>query len=587
MRPEEKASDVKAVSPPADERKQAEAKKFAKEKIKKAIELFNKKEYSQALAAYLSAYRIHPSYGARVGAGTCLVKLQRFDEAQEAYELALRDFGATMPETPKKRALEQIDVMRTVTGSLMVTDAEIGALIVVDGRVRGEHPLPTAMSVLEGSRLVRVYREGYELFEAAIDVKKGEGQTLAVKMKPLAQARTGWLRVGETSGRRMEVVVDGVPVGMTPWEGPVSTGEHSVVLRVPATTPQKSGVCGDPILETPPFELDSNEWELASAPKMVVVKPQEATPVQLKAEVRSATVKIVPSAADADVYVDGVKISRGGFDGKLPPGEHEVKIVGNGYVERVEKIRVSDGEDTAIQLNVKKDYSAPRWVPPSHFIVELGGSAPIAPSLGGELAASCTEKCVQGLAIGGRAMLRAGYELGRGLGFGLTGGYFGIQQSVDQRETTLTRTNGTVVNGIVNDTLSMRNVLLGAYGSYRLGEKVPLRLGVSAGVGFGSVSSLRTGLFEDLAVGPLTQSGTFAWVFVEPELRIGVRVSEHFGLGLSVSGLMLLSPKVPQWNGEMRLDAHNDKDLAYFKAETVVGSTIFALTEGVHVTYAF
>lgn len=583
----EEASDVKPQSPPVNEQRQAEAKKAAKEKIKKAIALYNKREYSQALSAYLSAYRIYPSYGARVGAGTCLVKLQRYDEAQESYELALRDFGAMMPEATKKSALEQIDAMRTVTGSLMVTDAEIGSLVVVDGRVRGEHPLPTPMSVLEGSRLVRVYREGFELFEAGVDVKKGEGQTLSVKLKPLAQARTGILRVGEAGGRKMEIVVDGVPVGMTPWEGPVSAGEHSVVLRAPAGTPQKSGVCGDPVLDMPPFEIDADEWELASAPTLVVVKPQEATPVQLKAEVRSSTVKIIPSAADADVYVDGAKVSRGGFDGRLPPGEHLVKVVANGYVERVEKIRVSEGEDTAIQMDIKKDYNAPRWVPPAHFMIEFGGSAPITPSLGGELAASCTEGCIRSLAVGGRVMLRAGYELGRGLGFGLTGGYLSIQQSIAGRKTILTRTDGTATEGIVSDALSIRGVMLGAYGGYRLGEKWPLRLGVSAGVGFGPISSVKTGLFGDVAVGPLTQSSYFAWMFVEPEMRVGVRVSEHLGLGLSVSGLMLIAPKVPQWNGDMRLDAHNDKDLAYFKPETIMGSTMFALTEGVHVSYAF
>ena len=35
-------------------------------------------------------------------------------------------------------------------------------------------------------------------------------------------------KVGEVAGKRMEVVVDGVPVGVTPWEGPVSPGPHAV-----------------------------------------------------------------------------------------------------------------------------------------------------------------------------------------------------------------------------------------------------------------------------------------------------------------------------------------------------------------------
>jgi hypothetical protein len=570
-----------AAPPPEDDGARAKAERDAKARLKSAKKLMDAKEYGAALAEYQAAFRLFPSWGARTGAGVCLVKLQRYDEAQETFEAAVRDHGDAMSAKARAQALQQIDIMRTVTGTINVTEAEIRALVVIDGRVRGEHPAAAPLSVLVGPHLVRVYKEGFTVYEKSVTVAKGQMETLSAKLTRLAPERSGRLRVGEVSGKKMEVVVDGVPVGMTPWEGPISAGEHSVVLRQPPEPPRL--VCGEPVI-TEQTRLAATEEPLATTPIRVTVKPQGTTPLSLKAEPLNASVRVALTPATAALTIDGIEVARGGYVGRLAPGKHVIKAEADGFFPETQEINVPAGEDQTVRLAMRKDHNAPLWAEPPRFLIELGGSAPISPSFGGEIAASCGGRCEQSLGVGGRFVLRGGYELGNGFGFGLTAGYLGMQQSTAGRAASFTRDDAGPINGVASDVITLKNVMVGAYAGLRLGKTFPVRVGVSAGAALGSISDERTGLFGDSPAGPVTQSGFFAWAFVEPEIRVGLRISEHMGLGISLSGLLLMSPRVPTWLGEMDVGTKNDV-IGSFESETVTSSSIFAITEGLYLTY--
>lgn len=578
-------------APAADDEAAKIAKGAAKEHLKAAKKHLDAKKYGPALAEYQAAYRISPSWGSRTAAGVCLVKLQRYDEAQETFEAAVRDFGDVMPKKAKDQALEQIGIMRTVTGAVNVTDAEVGALVVIDGRVRGEHPAPSPLSVLVGPHLVRVYKQGFGLYEANVSVEKGQVQTLAAKLTALVESKTGFLRVGEAGGKKMEVVVDGVPVGMTPWEGPVSAGEHSVVLRLPPPPPPKLG-CGEPVITEDPRAAEA-EQPLASAPMSVTVKPRETTPLQLKAQVMGAVVRIAPNPATATLFVDGIQVSRGGFHGRLSPGEHVIKSTAEGYFEETQKLSVPESGETMVEVALRKDLNASIWAEPSRLLFEIGGNAPIAPSLGGDIAETCGDGCTYSPGVGGRVTIRGGYELSNRLSFGLSAGYLHMRQSTTNRGGQLSINNTSSRDGVANDEITMDNALVGAYAAYRVGSSFPLRVSLGAGVAVGSIADMRTGIFQYTdaennqrvaAVGPLTQSGLFTWAFIEPELRAGLRLSESWGIGLSVSGLVLLSPTVPQWKADMKINAR-ENNFGQFGAETVTGGAFFAITQGLYISY--
>ncbi|HZF49773.1 MAG TPA: PEGA domain-containing protein [Polyangiaceae bacterium] len=588
-------------NPPApsadDEAARAEAKQRASEIFKEAKKLYDKGEFAEALSRYQATFRLYPSWRGLTGVGTCLVKLQRYDEALEVFEAALRDFGADLPPAAKTSALEQVDLMRTVTGGVAVTGAEVGAIIVVDGRVRGEHPTPGALNVLAGPHLVRVYKEGFALFEQSIEVEKGQTESLTMKLERLP-ATSGRLKVEETSGIRMEVVVDGVPVGQTPWLGPISAGEHAVVLRAPPE-PKPPPVCG----AAPPVMTQAvaeGQQSLATAPKRVVVKPNQTVGVRLKAERLDAAIRVLPAPAAASVVIDGDLVSRGGFEGRLKPGEHVIKVEADGFFTETQKINVPAGEVKEIQVSLRRDYNSPAWAEGPRILLELSGGAALAPSFGGDIAAGCAGNCKRGMAAGGRVALRGGYELSNGFSLGATAGYLGMHQSTTGRASTLLplvpADKEARSDGSANDDVSLHALLVGPYAAYRVGKQVPLHLGLAAGVGLGSVSDRRTGLFGASAVGPVVQSGFYTWAFVEPEVRVGVRVLDRLTLGITISGLLLFAPRAPQWNESMRISPHGStlglteeraQVAGTFGAETVMGSTMAAITEGVSVRYEF
>ncbi|XXT19136.1 PEGA domain-containing protein [Sorangium sp. So ce429] len=585
------AAQESTVAPAVDEAALALARKNAEAAYNAGRELWKRGEYAAALARYQSSIRFFPTWSARTGAGACLVKLQRYDEALDTFQSALREAGDRLPAKTKASVLEQIDLMRGVTGMVMVTGAAPGAIVVVDGRVRGEHPLGAPVPVLVGPHLIRVYKEGFSLYEEAVDVAKGNMATLPTDLKPLAE--TGRLKVGEVNGRKMEVVVDGVPVGETPWDGPVSPGPHSVHLR--PITPKRElspWTCDEPLVVAP--EASVEEQELGTEPVSVVVKAGGTTPVQLKVERLGAVLRITPNPATAGVYINGVHVGRGGYVGRAKPGKHVVKLAEDGYEPVTQTIEAKVDQDNAPPGRLRKDWNSPRWAERGRFLVEVRGDLALTPSLGGEIASECDEPCQSSLGVGARLALRGGYEFPGGVGLGLTAGYFQMQQTITGRPAKFFLNDSTddePTIGTANHTVSLRDFMAGAYASLRLSERFPVRLGLTAGVLLGSVEDSRIGIFEGKTTGPVVQSGFFPWLFVEPEIQVGLRLGEHFSVGVGFSAMVLVPPRVPLWTDKMPINAHNEAEVGggvgRFAAETITGSVVVAMTQGLYIRYGF
>ena len=604
QQPATPSTTAQPESPPATTASPAEqeAKKNALALFKEGRALYKQGQWSAALLQYEASFRLYRSWEARTSVGACLVKLQRYDEALDVFESGLREFGDKLPPKTKTSALEQVDLMRKETGAVVVTGATPGALVFVDGRLRGEHPLSAPAATLGGRHLVRVYKEGFVVFEKDVDIAKGGMQSLDVKLDALPHS--GTLKVGEVGGLKMEVLVDGVPVGVTPWEGPVSPGPHSVALR-PITPPDdpRGGSCSAPT-NAPPAparENGSQTAELGTEPTTVVVKEGESTAVNLKAEPLEAVVRVIPNPPNADVYIDGVLVGRGPYVGRAKPGKHVVKMQAEGYFPVTQELNAKVGDEAAPpKANLRKDVNSPMWIVPGRFVVEARGAVPLAPSFGGDIADDCTGDCQQSLGTGIRATLRVGYEKGNGLGFGLTAGYLRMQQSRLDMATRVCTEDEAVCQSLpttspswqianANDSTQIETFVVGAYGSYKLGKRFPLRLGLGAGVLLGNMTYTRTVIFENKAAGPLTQSGFFPWFYVEPEAQFGLQITDHLSVGLNLSALVVIAPKVPTWTQNMLVNAHGDSidKLATFEKQHITGNSFFTMSQGLYVQYGF
>jgi hypothetical protein len=569
----------------------AEAKARADERYQNGTRLFGDGAYASALAEFVAASRLYRTWQPLTSAGTCLEQLQRYDEALDRFEAVMREFEEVMPPRAKTQAQERIIVMRRKTGTLTITGAEIGAIMVIDGRYRGEYPAPAPLNVLVGPHVVRVYKDGFEPFEASTEVAQGQAVTLAVPLVPLV--KSGRLRVEESSGKALFVVVDGFPVGITPWEGPLGVGKHSVMLR--------------------------GQEDFGTSLQPVTVRLNEKTEVTLPAEQLGASIKIAPDPAQATVFLDGFLVGRGTFDGRLRPGEHAIRVVADGYFTEVKKVDVKAGGEERLTVKLRRDPSSPRWAKPGRFTVEAGFGLALTPGFGGAIGATCTGACSQGVGIGGMLVFHGGYELGNRFGFGVQAGYLGMRQQTTDRATVITAVgrlhpdndnNGNAdSNGRASDVIKVNGFLAGVFGALRLdewfparlrpGERFSLRLRLGAGLALGSVSDTRTGKFslsnpslsapgqDTYDIGPVTDEHIVPWFYMNPDLRAGLRLGSHVELSAGVSVPMFIG-SAPTWDDrEHGINAAADGWGTFGNEETLTSWFVYAIAPGLGVRYDF
>jgi hypothetical protein len=256
-------------------------------------------------------------------------------------------------------------------------------------------------------------------------------------------------------------------------------------------------------------------------------------------------------------------------------------------------VKVNSGESKVVTVRLKRDPSSPLWAAPGHFTVELGGGIPLSHGFGGTIAGTCETSCSQGAAVGGRVAFFGGYELGNGFGFGVTAGYLGMQQTTTGRAAEIQAFGIVHPNkGVANDSVAIESFLLGAYGALRLGDRFPVRLRLGAGVGLGSITDTRTGQFRvsdptitlPYAVGPVIESPSVTWLFVEPEVRVGMRIVDRLEVSAGISMLLLVTPEAPAWNEAHAINASSD-GYGQFGADTMSSFLLYAATPGVSVRY--
>jgi hypothetical protein len=125
-----------------------------------------------------------------------------------------------------------------------------------------------------------------------------------------------------------------------------------------------------------------------------------------------------------------------------------------------------------------------------------------------------------------------------------------------------------------------------------VGKRFPLRMRLGVGGVFGAVTDRRSGTFTPMGATqskafPLVESSpTVAWFYVDPEIRVGVRLGSHVELSAGVEALMMFTPHAPTWDAQQPVDARPD-GLAAFGADPIVRTMLLVVTPGLGVRYDF
>ncbi len=236
-------------------------------------------------------------------------------------------------------------------GTLIVSTAEDNVRVFLNGK---EYPRKTQKGQLRiptlGSANVRVTKEGFELTPAqTAEVKKGSEVRLEFKMQPVPQVASLQIREA-TPGA--EVLLDQKSLGTVGDDGSfasssVPPGEHTIELRKDQFLPkrmQRQFMAGHAVA------VSGGEAALAAA---------------------IGTVKLSRSPADASVVyrradeIQGHELRANQVD--LPAGSYVFTARAAGYTDKTERLQVSVGATTSLQLALAKVVAAAPPPPPKSF----------------------------------------------------------------------------------------------------------------------------------------------------------------------------------------------------------------------------
>lgn len=259
------------------------------------------KDWPAALAHYETALRGGPNARAQMGDADALYQLGRFGEAYDAYALAQSTYASKLAPADKALIAARLKDLAPRTGWLSVRVAEPGANVDVDGRNMGTSPVPALLRVGVGSHVVRVTKEGFTPVETRGDVTPDGKAVLDIA---LTRAATQGHLVVQSNGEPIRVLIDGVDVGVTPWEGDVAPGPHEVTGRTSSTT---------------------------AAAQQVHITAGASSNVELAVSSTAAHLQVRTSDGQGLIVIDGSPKGQGAFAGDLPPGPHVLTVSRDGY----------------------------------------------------------------------------------------------------------------------------------------------------------------------------------------------------------------------------------------------------------------
>jgi len=470
-------------------------------------------------------------------AAICLRRLNRNAESLAMYQELRRDFGPKL--SPKDRAaIEQVmSKLHARVGQIIVTSNQPQSSIVVDGEQRALTPLAGAIVVDAGTHTVRVSKDGFETFQTQVSIAGAQTATVSAELKALAE--TGILVVREDQGRTLNVAIDGADVGTTPvWSGRVAVGTRTVLLRGP------------------------HDW--GTAPVTTTVRPNQTTTLTLHAVVLDSEVRIEPTPPNGVVYIDGVEVGSGVWQGRLSSGRHRIEVAATGFVPYRQTATVERGKRTLLTIALQRDLSNPMWrvgFSPHIYLEAVAGMALSTSFAGGADAACGRGECDdRSRPLGFLAGARAGYQLTPGLGVELGLGYLTLKESMTRRVTASVESRA-FTSADYQDETRISGAFASGSASYRFFQRTPLTVRTWVGVARVKSTFANQGTYTGQVANPndptdvatvsqavsVPEQSPSIWLpFFGPEVRFGVRLGERVTLDAGVGLFLFLAPDTPR-----------------------------------------
>ena len=525
--PRSTSSNAGTAQPPS--RLPTDRKAEAQERFQRGLALARSQNWDAALAEFAASRELYPTRSATRNAAIALHKLHRYVEACETYEALLTQFSSTMPAEQVAQVRDELVSVVAQTGEITIEPADSGVSVVVDGKQRGVTPLSKPIRVDPGTHTVRLAKAGFESQELRFSLAAGSEKRADGRLRRLADV--GSLTVRESSGQSLDVLIDAGLVGTTPWTGSLAPGVHVVQLRGP-------GIVGTP-------------------PSAVKVKPGDNASLLLRSMALQSWVRVEPRPLHANVFIDGVGLGTGTWEGRLQTGSHRIEATAPGHLPFRAEVRLEPGERRVVSASLRSESEVLR-PPPRRLPLYATASAglALARSFGGDADARC-ECSERARPVGGIATGRFGVTLLQGLGLEVGGGYLILREQ-------MTRDAEAVGDGDVRawtasnyeDTTRLAGPLVAIGASYRVLERFPLTARTAVGLVFLRSTTTNFGTFQGVADDgghePETierqasipeGSKTLLTPTAEIELRAGYRITKQLTLDLGLALWAFFPPR--------------------------------------------
>lgn len=179
-----------AVALPAAAEPATEQVKVARKRFQEGVAAADARNYEAARVAFQQAYALKPHPSVLRNLGQAELKTGHYLDAARHLSTFIRDttFGTTSERESAKKSLAEAE---TKVGKLLLEVDVAGAEIAVDGEMSGRSPLGADPIYVEpGQRVVRVQKDGYDLYEQTQAFEPDRVIRLKVALRPTAPVPT-------------------------------------------------------------------------------------------------------------------------------------------------------------------------------------------------------------------------------------------------------------------------------------------------------------------------------------------------------------------------------------------------------------